>query len=119
MDDLLKEVRIAYEAVSDKKGEDIKVLNISQISTIADYFVIATGSNLSQIRAMADEVDEKLSKAGLHAKYMEGYQKAEWILLDFGPIIVHLFNRENREFYDLERIWADADEVIFEEQEQA
>jgi len=114
MNDLLKEVKIAYDAVSDKKGEDIKVLDISKISSIADYFVIATGNNLSQIRAMADEVDEKLAKAGFMAKYMEGYQKAEWILLDFGAIIVHLFNSENREFYDLERIWADAEQVNFE-----
>ncbi len=102
--DLLK---IAYDAIEEKKGEDIKVINISEISSLADYFVITDGSNTSQIQAIADEVQERLEKAGAVPKHIEGYRNASWILLDYGDIVVHVFSKEDRKFYDLERIWAD------------
>lgn len=97
----------AILALEDKKAEDIRVIDISQVSVIADYFIIANGNNTSQIQAMADEVEEKLYKAGYPLKQKEGYRNANWILLDFGDIIVHIFDKENRLFYDLERIWRD------------
>ena len=98
---------IAVKALEEKKAIDIKIIDIAHISTLADYFIIASGSNRSQVQAMADAVDESLGKRGIHAKSTEGYQNANWILLDYGDIVVHLFDEENRLFYDLERIWID------------
>ena len=98
---------IAVKALEEKKAIDIKIIDIAHISTLADYFIIASGSNRSQVQAMADAVDESRGKRGLHAKSTEGYQNANWILLDYGDIVVHLFDEENRLFYDLERIWRD------------
>lgn len=97
----------AILALEDKKAEDIRIIDISQVSVIADYFIIANGNNVSQIQAMADEVEEKLYKAGYPLKQKEGYRNANWVLMDFGDIIVHIFDKENRLFYDLERIWRD------------
>lgn len=102
---------LAIQALEDKKAEDICVIDISEISVLADYFIIAGGNNTSQIQALADSVDEKLGKAGHPLKQIEGYQSANWILLDFGDIIVHIFDRENRLFYDLERIWRDGKKI--------
>lgn len=100
-------VKIAYDALSDKKGEDIRVIDISKISVLADYFIIANGTNDSQVRALVDNVEEQLGKAGYDVKQREGYGLGSWVLLDFGEIIVHVFDKENRLFYDLERIWSD------------
>lgn len=98
---------LAIKALEDKKAEDIRVIDISNVSVIADYFLIANGSNRSQIQALADNVEAQLGKAGTPVKQIEGYDSANWILLDFGDIIVHIFDKENRLFYDLERIWRD------------
>lgn len=98
-------------AIEDKKGDDISVIDISEVSVIADYFVIANGSNQNQIQRIADEVEEKMHKSGLTLKQIEGYNTANWILMDFNDIIVHIFNKENRLFYDLERIWADGNKI--------
>lgn len=98
---------LAVDALEDKKAEDIRIIDISEISTIADYFIIADGSNKSQIQAMADNVSEMLGRAGVSLRQMEGYQSANWILMDFQDVIIHIFDRENRLFYDLERIWRD------------
>ena len=102
---------MAVAAMEDKKAADIKVIDISEVSVIADYFLIASGSNRNQIQAMCDEVEEKLGRAGAHVKQIEGYDGAGWILMDFGDIIVHIFDEENRLFYDLERIWRDGKSV--------
>ena len=99
--------RIAVKALEDKKGEDIKIIDIHEVSVLADYFIIADGSNASQVQAMADNVEEALLKAGCECRQVEGYQTANWILMDYGDIIVHVFSREDRLFYDLERIWRD------------
>ena len=107
--------RLAYQALDDKKGEDIQVIDISQISVLADYFIIANGTNESQVRALVDNVEETLGKAGYEVKQREGYGLGSWVLLDFGDIIVHVFDRENRVFYDLERIWRDGKQVDPEE----
>ena len=98
---------MAVNALEDKKAEDIRIIDISDISTIADYFIFADGSNRSQIQAMADNVSEVLGRAGVTLRQMEGYQNANWILMDFQDVIIHIFDRENRLFYDLERIWRD------------
>jgi ribosome-associated protein len=97
----------AVQALEEKKGVDIQVIDIAEISTIADFFVLATGNNRSQIQAMADEVEEKMHKAGHLLGHTEGYDGAAWILMDFHDIIVHIFDRESRQFYDLERIYRD------------
>ena len=107
--------KLAIEALEDKKAEDIKVIDISEVSVIADFFIIAGGSNRSQIQALCDNVDEKLGRAGYPAKQTEGYDTANWVLLDFGDIIVHIFDKENRLLYDLERIWTDGKEVSVDE----
>ncbi len=99
--------KMAIETLEDKKAEDIRVIDISQVSVLADYFIIANGSNRSQIQALSDSVEEKLGRAGYPVKQMEGYETANWVLLDFGDIMVHIFDHENRIFYDLERIWRD------------
>lgn len=106
-EDILAFARLAVETLDNKKAEEIKLLDISEISVMADYFIIAHGNNKNQIQMLADEVDAKLSRAGLPLKQIEGYDSANWILLDFGDIIVHIFDKENRLFYDLERIWLD------------
>ena len=100
-------VKTSVDALEDKKGEDIKVIDISEVSPVADCFILASGSNRSQVQAMADAVDEKMHKAGFGMKQIEGYDGANWILMDFVDIVVHIFDRESRNFYDLERIWKD------------
>lgn len=106
--------KLAITALEDKKAEDIKVIDISHISTIADYFIIANGTNKTQIQTLTDNVAETLGKAGHPEKHIEGYQNANWILMDFQDIIVHIFDKENRLFYDLERIWRDGVEIPVE-----
>lgn len=103
--------KLAIAALEDKKAEEIKVIDISEVSVIADYFIIAGGSNRSQIQALSDNVDEKLTKAGYPSRQIEGYDTANWILMDFQDIIVHIFDKENRLLYDLERIWRDGKQI--------
>ena len=98
---------IAIAALEEKKAKDVKILDISDVSVLADYFIIASGSNRNQVQAMADEVEERLGKAGHTPKQVEGYQTANWILMDYQDLIIHIFDEENRLFYDLERIWRD------------
>ena len=100
-------VRLACEAMEDKKAQDIKIIDIEKVSTLADYFIIASGTNRNQVQAMADSVSEKLGRAGVEPKQMEGYQTANWILMDYRDVVIHIFDEENRLFYDLERIWRD------------
>ena len=102
------QVKAAWRALDDKFGTDIIVLDIHSISTIADCFIIASGSNQSQIKAMAEEVEDRLSKLGLRLHHTEGMRTMNWVLLDFGTIVIHIFDKENRGFYNLERIWSDA-----------
>ena len=99
--------KIAVAALEEKKAKDLKLLDISDVSVLADYFIIASGSNRNQVQAMADEVQERLGKAGFTPKQIEGYQTANWILMDYQDLIIHIFDEENRLFYDLERIWRD------------
>lgn len=106
-------LNIAYKALDDKKGVDIRAIDISEVSIFADCFLIATGNSRSQIQAMSDEVEEKLQKAGFLLKQIEGYDKANWILADFGDLIIHIFDNESRDFYNLERLWKDGKIISF------
>ena len=99
--------KLAITALEDKKAEDIKVIDISEVSVIADYFIIANGTNRNQIQTLSDHVEETLGRAGVELKQVEGYNNANWVLLDFRDVIIHIFDKENRLFYDLERIWRD------------
>lgn len=103
--------KLAISALEDKKAEDLRIIDISEVSVVADYFIIATGSNRSQIQALADNVQETLGRAGYEMKQVEGYQTANWILMDYGDVIVHIFDKENRLFYNLERIWRDGKQI--------
>ena len=107
--------KLAVEALEDKKAEDISIIDISEVSVLADYFIIASGNNKSQVQAMIDNVEEKLGRAGFVPKQIEGYNSANWILMDYGDIIVHVFDKENRLFYDLEHIWRDGKMISVEE----
>lgn len=103
----IEAAKIAISALEEKKSEDIKLIDISKVTVIADYFIIASGTNKSQIQALCDNVSEKLEKAGYMVKQIEGYSTANWVLMDFGDVIIHIFDKENRLLYDLERIWRD------------
>lgn len=107
--------KLAVSALEDKKAQNIKIINIETISTLADYFIIAGGSNRNQVQAMCDNVQEILGRAGYTECKTEGYDSANWILLDYGDLVIHLFDEENRLFYDLERIWRDGKTVTVEE----
>lgn len=111
-----KEVaQLALQALEDKKAEDIRIIDISEVSVIADYFIIASGSNRNQIQTLCDNVQETLGRAGYPQRQTEGYQTANWILMDFGDVIVHIFDKENRLLYDLERIWRDGKQIDAQE----
>ena len=99
--------KLIVHSLEEKKAEDIRIIDISQISTIADYFIIANGTNRNQVQALADNVGEDCHKAGYALHQTEGYNSANWILMDFSDVIVHIFSKEDRLFYDLERIWRD------------
>lgn len=103
--------KIAVAALENRKAEDVSVIDIREVSTVADYFVIANGTNQNQIQAMRDACDEALYKAGQRARQVEGNANSTWILMDYGDIIIHIFSKEDRLFYDLERIWRDGKKV--------
>lgn len=115
MDRSKEMTKLAVEALADKKGEDIRVIDIRKVSVLADYFIIASGSSNNQVQAMTDNVEEVLGKHGFECKQIEGYQSANWILMDYQDIIVHAFCKEDRLFYDLERIWRDGKTIELDE----
>lgn len=104
-------LEIAVKALDSKKAEDIKVIKIKDISILADYFVIADGTSSTQTRALADEVDFQLSEKGIQPHSIQGNNGSNWIILDYSDIIVHVFSRDQREFYNLERLWSDGEEI--------
>lgn len=115
MEESRKMTELVIDALEEKKAEDITILDISEISVLADYFVIADGNNRNQVQSMADSVEEALGRAGYEPKQIEGYQTANWILMDYKDVIIHVFSKEDRGFYDLERIWRDGKPVTIEE----
>lgn len=103
------------KVLSSKLGQDIKVLEIADVTVIADYMVIATGRSSTQVKALADEVEFKMSEKGIEPSHIEGHRSNSWILLDYTDIIVNVFNEEAREFYDLDRLWQDGKELDLSE----
>jgi ribosome-associated protein len=103
----------AVNAADSKQAKEIKVLDLRDISSFADFFVICSGSNSRQIQAIADEVQMRLKKLGEQANSIEGYQNAEWVLMDYGDYLVHVFSEKARAYYDLERLWRDSKTVAF------
>lgn len=102
---------LTAKAISSKKGLNIKLIEIGDISSLADYMVIATGTSSTHVKAIADEVEYQLDEAGISVSHIEGYHSNSWILLDYVDVIVHIFSDEAREFYDLERLWQDGKEI--------
>ena len=109
----------AAKALDNKKASDVKVLKVRDLTVLADYFVIATGTSSTHVKSLAEEVEFQLGEQGVKALRTEGYDAKNWILLDYGEVIVHVFYPEARSFYDLEHLWADAEpvDVPFEEDE--
>lgn len=110
----MEKVRTIAQALYDKKAENIDILDISGISSLGDYFIICTCNSATQVRACADEVEEKMTEKGCPPSHKEGYRGGEWVLIDFGDAIVHVMKRDAREFYALEKIWDDAKKVTVE-----
>ena len=111
--------RLACKALEDKKAVDIKVIDIEKVSILADYFIIASGTNRNQVQAMADNAEEILGRSGYEPRQIEGYQNANWILMDYGDLVIHIFDEENRLFYDLERIWRDGQSLSITDLDKA
>ena len=109
--DIIGEIKTVVDALEDKKGMDISVLDLRKVSDVTDCFIICSGSNRSQIQALSDGVEEALGKKGITTKGIEGYDSAGWILLDYGDFVIHIFDKDLRDLYDLERIWSDAEKV--------
>ena len=107
----LETAMAAAKAIDSKKGKGIKVLRIDDLTVIADYFVIATGSSTTQVKALAGEVEYALGQTGVKPLRVEGFDSGGWILLDYNTVIVHIFQPSTRDFYSLERLWADAQEI--------
>ena len=101
---------LAARALSDKKGKEIRVMEIAELTTLADYFVICTATSTTQIKAMSDACEEAMEKQGERVHHIEGHRGGTWVLMDFSSVVVHIFMDEARKFYDLERLWGDAQE---------
>jgi ribosome-associated protein len=99
---------MAVRAAEDKQAKDIRVLDLREITSFADHFVICSGGNSRQIQTIADEIETRLKKAGERANSIEGYENAEWVLMDYGDYVIHIFSEKCRTYYDLERLWRDA-----------
>lgn len=110
----LETAKMAVKALDSKKALDIKVIKIQDISAIADYFVIVTGTSSTHVKALADEVEAQLDEAGISVSHVEGYRSNSWILLDYVDVVVHVFSDEAREYYDLERLWQDGEIIDIE-----
>ena len=102
---------IAVKALDSKKGKEIRLIRIDKITTLAEYFVICTGTSNTQINALSDAVEKELTEKGEEPLHREGYRGGTWVLLDYGCVVVHVFNDEARKFYSLEHLWADGEEV--------
>ncbi len=107
----LETAKLAVKILNDKKGIDIKLIKIDGVSSIADYFVIATGSSNTHVKTLADEVEVKLDEAGISVSHIDGHRSDTWIVLDYVDVIVHVFSEEAREYYSLERLWQDGEEM--------
>jgi ribosome-associated protein len=102
-------------AADEKKAEDILIMDMQDVTVITDYFMICTGRSGIQVQAIVDNIEERVEEAGIRVNHREGYREAKWVLLDYGSVIVHVFQAEDRIFFDLERLWADAPSYSLEE----
>ncbi|HHV74035.1 MAG TPA: ribosome silencing factor [Thermoanaerobacterium sp.] len=100
--------------LDDKKALDIRGLYVGELTTVADYFVIASGTSTTHVKSLCDEISEKLAEDGVYVNHIEGYNSATWILMDYGSIVVHIFTKDERNFYSLERLWGDAKEIALD-----
>ena len=107
----LETARLCAEGAEDKKAFDILILDIREFTSIADYFVICSGSNTTQVNAIADSIAHTLAKAGIHYSHVEGATAASWVLIDFGDVVVHVFEEQTRTYYSLEKLWGDAPRI--------
>ncbi|MBQ2040656.1 MAG: ribosome silencing factor [Lachnospiraceae bacterium] len=112
INDIKETVKLAYQALEDKKASDITIIDISSLSVVADYFIIASADNIRQTGALADNVEEVLGRSGILPKQIEGRSTGNWILMDYYDVIIHVFDKENRLFYDIERIWKDGRKIV-------
>lgn len=103
-----------YKQMDEKQAEDIKIYDVSQLTSIADFFVIASADNERKVRSIAEAVEDELAKNGTEPRIKEGFETSKWVLLDYGDIIVHVFKDEERSFYNIEKIWKDATEITSE-----
>lgn len=106
-----EKLEIAVRALDMKRGEDIAAIRISDLTILADYFIIVHGTSNTHVKALADEAEFKLAEKGVQPLHTEGYQSASWIVLDYGDIVIHVFVRDAREQYQLERLWADGEQI--------
>ena len=104
---MIDALKIAASAADDKKAHELVALDISGIATFADYFLLCTGDSSRQMQAIADEIEKRLKAAGIRPSHIEGYQNSEWILMDYIDLVVHIFSKTARAYYDLERLWRD------------
>jgi ribosome-associated protein len=105
----------AVTILGGKKAEDIAAIDIADISTLADYFLLCSGNSTTQVKSLAEELEFKLSQQGIQPHRIEGVQTASWIILDYGEVVIHVFHRETRQFYNLERLWADGKSIDLSE----
>ena len=110
-EEIFEDVRAAVQAAEEKKAQDLVVLQVAEITSFTDYFIICSGSSTRQVQAIADAIAEQLKKRGVRPMNTEGYANAEWVLIDFGTFVAHIFTENSRRFYDLERLWRDAKKV--------
>lgn len=104
------------ESIQEKKGHNISILDLTKLSAMADYFIICSGDATIQVKAIADEVDKKLRKQGVKSSNKEGYNSLNWVLLDYFDVVVHVFKKDAREFYNLEKLWGDAEITYIEDE---
>ncbi len=104
-------LKIVVNAMENRKAINIKVLKIDKLTAVADYFIICNGTSVTQIKAIADEVEFKLEQEGVVVSHREGYSSGNWILLDYDSVVVHVFHPTARDYYNLEKLWADAEEI--------
>jgi len=111
MDSALETAQLCAEGAENKKAFDILILDIRELTVIADYFVICSGSNTTQVSAIADSIGHTLAKAGIHYSHVEGVAEAHWVLMDYGDVVVHVFEEQTRTYYSLEKLWGEAPRI--------
>lgn len=119
MDNSKKIFDTVVKALEDKKAKNIRAIDIHELTTIAGYFIIASGTSVTHIKSLADNVEEKLIEEGIRPLHIEGYNNARWILMDYNDVVVHIFHEEDREYYGLERLWQDGREIPIDSNQDA